>query len=169
MEPTVNRARRRFLLAGLAGPECDRLPFRPPWTTEEAVLRSCTGCGACVEACAARLITLADGKPQVTFDTAECTFCGACAEACAEPVFDRSRRPFRHVATLGDGCLAHGGVVCQSCRDACPEAAIRFVPRRGGPFLPDIQTPACTGCGACVTACPTSAMGLVHQPEIENA
>ena len=143
--------------------------MRPPWTTEESLLQSCTGCGDCASACEAGLLTLSGGKPTISFAAAECSFCGACAEACPEPVFDLSRRAFPHVAVVGDGCLAHGGVVCQSCRDACPEAAIRFVPRRGGPFLPDVRVSACTGCGACVATCPTSAMGLARHPETQDA
>lgn len=64
------------------------------------------------------------------------------------------------VARPGDGCLPFLGTDCQICRDACPAGAIRFVPRRGGPFLPSVEASSCTGCGDCVGACPTAAMAL---------
>ena len=161
MAETVDLSRRRFLAGSLRR---KRIAFRPPWLTETAV-GGCSGCGACVEACPHQLIVLTDGKPEITFTSAACTFCGACAKACPEELFDLDEQAFTHVATIGDGCLPYQGVVCQSCRDACPEEAIRFVPRRGGPFLPEIRLAACTGCGACVAACPTSAIGIAPIPE----
>jgi ferredoxin-type protein NapF len=64
------------------------------------------------------------------------------------------------VATLSDMCLARAGIACMSCRDACPEDAIGFRPRIGGPFDPEIRVAACTGCGQCVSACPAGAISL---------
>jgi ferredoxin-type protein NapF len=57
-------------------------------------------------------------------------------------------------------CLSHRGIDCQICRDGCPQDAIRFPPRPGGPFRPLVRADACTGCGVCVEACPVSAIGL---------
>jgi ferredoxin-type protein NapF len=79
----------------------------------------------------------------------------------------RAKAP-SYVAVIGDGCLATKGVVCQLCRDACPVAAIHFVPRLGGPFLPEIVAKACTGCGECAAICPASAIGLKHLAEAAN-
>lgn len=73
----------------------------------------------------------------------------------------------RVAAAIGGGCLPHRGVDCQICRDACPEAAIRFLPRRGGPFIPDVRIAACTGCGECLAPCPTAAIRL--EPFAEQA
>lgn len=64
------------------------------------------------------------------------------------------------VAVIGAGCLARAGVHCQSCGDACPETAIRFPPRLGGPPLPGLGADACTGCGDCLAACPADAVTL---------
>ena len=62
---------------------------------------------------------------------------------------------------VGDGCLARRGVVCQSCRDACPENAIRFRPAPGRVVaVPEIEGSACTGCGECVVACPVAAIEI---------
>lgn len=165
MGETIDLQRRRFLAGSLRR---KRTTFRPPWLSETAIA-DCTGCGACVGACPNGLIGLTDGKPEISFAANACTFCGACARACPEELFDRDTRAFSHVATIGDRCLTYQGVVCEACRDACSEAAIRFVPRRGGPFHPDIRIADCTGCGACISACPTSAIGVAPVPELRNA
>jgi ferredoxin-type protein NapF len=62
------------------------------------------------------------------------------------------------IATISDACLARHGVACQSCRDACPQDAIRFRPRAGGPFLPEVNEALCNGCGVCMEPCPAGAI-----------
>lgn len=156
---TINR--RSFLFAP------GQTKRRPPWTDDRA-LASCTACAACVEACPSGLLGLIEAKPVITF-TSECTFCGACADICPEKLFDRETRPFPHIVSVTDSCLARRGVVCQSCRDACPETAIRFTPRRGGPFLPEVHDDMCTGCGACITTCPTRAIEIRDRAEVVDA
>jgi ferredoxin-type protein NapF len=160
MEDALDR--RRFLTGRL------RAPLRPPWWPDSAT-HACTGCAACKEACPGKVIEIIAGRPELSFATAACTFCGACAEACLEALFDKSRRPFHHLAAIGDACLARHGVVCETCRDACPEAAIRFTPRRGAPFRPEILASACTGCGACVATCPASAIAVRSPAEETDA
>lgn len=73
------------------------------------------------------------------------------------------------IVTIGAGCLAVAGIDCQLCRDACPEDAIAFVPRRGGPFLPSIRAALCTGCSDCLPVCPTAALHLAPTSEAPNA
>lgn len=161
MGETTALSRRRFLSGRTRAEPVAAEPFRvrPPWTGREG-LRACTGCGACVAACPTNIVSLAAGL-HLDFAAGECTFCGACATICPEPVFDRAQpRPFRHIAAIGDACLARVGVVCQSCGDACPERAIRFTPRCGGPFLPTVAENVCTGCGACVSPCPVDAINM---------
>jgi NAD-dependent dihydropyrimidine dehydrogenase PreA subunit len=63
-------------------------------------------------------------------------------------------------ARVTEGCLARRGIVCQSCRDACPESAIRFRPRLGRVAEPEVDLAACTGCGECVTPCPVAAIDI---------
>ena len=147
-------SRRGFLTAR------PRPAFRPaPPGVTAAALAACTGCGDCVTACPQQILLVAGGRVAIDFDRGECTFCSACAAACAEPVF-ATPAVMAHRAVIGDSCLARRGTTCMSCRDACPEDAIRFVPRMGGPFLPDLSPAACTGCGACIAPCPADAIAM---------
>lgn len=65
-----------------------------------------------------------------------------------------------HVAAIAESCLARRDIHCQTCGDSCPEAAIRFRPRLGGPPLPDVRAEACTGCGDCLPVCPAGAISI---------
>lgn len=155
---TIDLGRRGFLTGR---PVSRSLVVRPPWTRERAVASACTGCGACVAACPQAIVALdRDGRPALCFDGGECTFCGACAQSCPEPVFDRAVPAFEHVVVFGETCFARRGIVCQSCADTCPETAISFRPRLGGPALPDLAAERCTGCGACLSACPAQAIAV---------
>lgn len=161
------RLDRRSFLRGRIAPRPEAV--RPPWSREATITAACTACGACATACPQHIITPdADGRPAIAFSS-ECTFCGACAEACPEPVFDLAAPAFGHVAAIGAQCFAARGIVCQSCGDACPEAAIRFRPRLGGPALPEIASDRCTGCGACIAACPAAAIATRVPAEAAHA
>ncbi|RDL48207.1 Electron transport complex subunit RsxB [Ensifer sp. M14] len=147
------------------GRQAVRKRVLPPGVTLES-LTACTGCGRCVEHCPTHIISLRDERPTLDFSGGECTFCGDCARVCPEPVFAvLGSTRLAHVVAIGDGCLARNNVACQSCRDACPEEAIRFRPRAGGPFLPDVNVDSCSGCGACIGVCPVSAIGIVERHE----
>jgi ferredoxin-type protein NapF len=65
---------------------------------------------------------------------------------------------------ISAACLAHANVVCQACGDACPERAIRFARRRGGPPVPSLDEDRCTACGACAPVCPARAISLPESP-----
>jgi ferredoxin-type protein NapF len=157
-EPSA-RPSRRHILTGHPRP-----PFRPsPPRVTAASLAACTGCGACVDACPQHILTIAEGRVAVDFSGGACTFCAACADACREPVF-AAAPVMSHAVAITNVCLARIGVACMTCRDACPEAAIRFRPRIGGPFLPEILAGACTGCGACIATCPADAIAAVPAP-----
>lgn len=143
--------------------------IRPPGIVE-AALSACTGCGACVEHCPTGIVHLADGLPAIDFSVGECTFCGACSAHCPEPVFTQAPATrFDHVVAIAASCLPFQRVDCQACRDACPTGAIRFRPVRGGPFVPDIATDACTGCGACISVCPVGAVATAPAMEAAHA
>lgn len=139
-------------------------PLRPPWALDENdFLDACTTCDACVQRCPERvLVRGAGGHPVFDPHLGECTFCGECESACEPRALDRTRRDdaWSLRAVAGDACLPRHGVVCSSCRDACPERAIAFPLTTRVP-LPAIDTAHCTGCGACVGVCPVDAISLV--------
>jgi len=155
----IDHERRAFLrgrhLAARAG-----LPL--PWTEDGGFAAGCTACGACAAACPEEIVkTGAGGLPHIDFATAGCSFCGACAAACPEALFDRRRSPALPLALdFAESCLARQAVVCQSCRDACPEGAIVFTPTLGRVARPQLRASACSACGLCVAACPVSAVSL---------
>lgn len=147
---------RRAFLRG----EVTRSPMMLPPGVSYSSLDQCTGCGRCAERCPTSIIRLTAGVPSVDLSAGECTFCRACLNACPQPVFDAARFRFDHVAEVSGGCLPARGTACQACGETCPEQAIRFEPRIGGPFLPVIETAACTGCGACLQVCPVDAIAM---------
>lgn len=131
----------------------------PPGASSRS-LQSCTGCGLCAEHCPTGIIGLINGLPSLDFSSGECTFCGECRTVCPEPVFEPDAvRRFPHAAVITDACLTKQDVACQSCGESCPEQAIRFRPRLGGPFVPELNEQICNGCGACLQVCPVGAIG----------
>ena len=124
-EPGLNRSRRGFLL-GVRAPNPPQQ--RPPWSLiEHAFASACNGCGACITACPEEILVIdSNHLAQVDFSRGQqaCTFCSACADACPEPAFhDAATRhdmpPWSWQACIGDACLTHQGIMCQSCKDAC--------------------------------------------------
>lgn len=95
----------------------------------------------------------------------ECTFCGICADVCPENVFSEPQK-MAHVMEISATCLALAGIVCMSCRDACPQDAISMLPQIATPFIPSIDPSFCTSCAACASVCPSSA---IHAVEKESA
>ena len=120
------------------------------------------GCGDCSTACPQAILSPgADGLPILSLSERECTLCGRCAESCQEPVFAGRETPaFLHRAAIEETCFAQRGIHCQTCGDACPQAAIRFRPQLGGPPLPEVSAASCNGCGACLAVCPAEAVAL---------
>lgn len=167
MPDDVDLGRRRFL-RGRA--RCEPAPVRPPWAVAGRFTATCVRCSGCVAACPEGIIAVGDGGfPEVDFRRGECSFCGACADACPHPVFERvdpatgaARAPWEHVAVIAEpSCFSVQRVFCRGCGDACPQSAIRFRLAPGGAALPAVDGAACTGCGACVAACPAGAV-TVH-------
>ncbi len=136
--------------------------MRPPWAIAEAqFLDACSRCLDCVTACPEQVLARGDGGfPEIIQGAGECTFCGDCVRACATAVLVRTdTSPWAWVAGIAESCLMRAGIVCYSCRDVCAERAISL-PIGRAIALPSINTDACTGCGACVGLCPSSAIQM---------
>ena len=142
--------------------------FRPPWSGSESdFTQRCSRCHACLDACETGVLQVgAGGFPHLDFTRAECTFCYGCAGACPESLFTaRSAAPWEYQLTVSAACLAFRQTECRCCQDACPEQAIRFFPVLTGIAVPQPESARCTTCGACLRACPVSALSLRNPDE----
>lgn len=148
--------------------------IRMPWMVSSEVFTDhCSRCAKCIDVCPEKIIEQGDGGyPTVNFKRGECTFCAECVDVCAEPVFrNKDEKPWDLVASITDKvssssvsldgvCMAYQGVVCQSCKDVCDVRAIRMSYQTSTIPVPDIENDICTGCGACLSVCPTQAIQM---------
>jgi ferredoxin len=162
----MDRERRAFLSGASLSTErrtryqraCEPLGPLPPWHWGRMLQAQCAACAApCVEACPEKIVRVhgADhalsGLPYLAFERGGCTWCGACAAAC--PVTQASgagRSKLGEVRLDRARCLSWNGVVCISCVSRCIYRAIGR--DRSGRVT--LKAAACTGCGACIAACP---------------
>jgi len=159
----------------LGSHEENLLVVRPPYGLSESLFqKECVSCEskACVASCDEEIIAIQeDGTPALSFVSSGCTFCEDCASACESNVLSlENRHTAEHInATFRisiEGCVAHHGVICFSCKEPCIDDAILF----NGMFNPVIDTDKCTGCGFCVGRCPTQAIDFtpyrVEEPNL---
>ncbi len=161
-------SRRQFLRADFRA-ECSTL--RPPWALrEDDFVEQCTRCGDCLRACPQTILQSdAAGFPEVDFARGACTFCAACLGVCASGALMPPARPSQvssppwlAKAVIDDRCLTQRGVFCEVCRDQCAPRAIQFRLAVGKAPGPRINESTCSGCGACVSACPVSAIRITR-------
>lgn len=139
------------------------LLVRPPYGESESLFQSkCPSCESkgCIASCDEKIIFITDdGTPALTFKQNGCTFCDDCANACEEGVLSLENRDTAEQLTALfrislKSCVAHHGVVCFACKEPCVDNAILF----NGMFAPVIDDDRCTGCGFCLSRCPTQAI-----------
>jgi len=139
------------------------LLVRPPYGKDESTFQSeCPSCEtkACVASCDEKIIVIQeDGTPTLDFSKNGCTFCDACADACDADVLSLENEATSEKLNVMfrislEGCVAHHGVICNSCKEPCIDDAILF----NGMFNPVIDERRCTGCGFCIARCPTQAI-----------
>lgn len=161
MEQSVNLSR-RSLLRGRA--PTTPPPVRPPGALTEAEFTAkCTTCDECVTACPESIVFRGSGGyPEVDFRQGECTFCMRCVDVCADGALsEMTQPPWQLELRVLDSCLARRQVVCQTCADVCEAGAIRFSPQIGSVATPRVDQDTCTGCGACIAACPENALEAI--------
>jgi ferredoxin-type protein NapF len=152
--------------------------------SEDKLFSDCTRCGECLTACPEKVLTSGDGGfPELHFNSHsdaflgnECTFCEACAEACPELLFipadqRKEREPWNYRAVISkdlssqNHCMTAEGIVCQSCKEVCDAAAIKMHFNDYRVAEPSVDVDACTGCGACISVCPSSSIQVVSSEQ----
>lgn len=142
--------------------------LRPPWSIGEYdFVESCVNCSDCISACPESILVLDSNKhPRVNFQLGECTFCGDCVDVCQTGALNRATvnsQPWNAKAVLNEDCLGDKNTLCRSCGEVCEHGAIVFPPSLNGIIAPEINRESCTGCGACVSICPTDALNVHYQ------
>jgi len=145
---------------------------RPPYGLNESLFQSeCIACESkpCVTSCDEQIIVIrSDGTPGLDFSKSGCTFCEDCARVCEPDVLSvENTHTSDHINAIfrisTQGCIAHHGVICFSCKEPCIDDAILF----NGMFNPVIDMDKCTGCGFCFGRCPTHAIAYSVIPVVE--
>ncbi len=140
---------------------------RPPYGSNESFFQSeCPECieKPCVTACDEKIIVVTpEGVPALNFAQNGCTFCEACALVCESNALSLEHSAYSNKINAlfrisTEACIAHHGVICASCKEPCIDDAILF----NGLFNPVIDEERCTGCGFCLSRCPTQAIS--YQP-----
>lgn len=157
----VGEVSRRQLFARFRG---DKPQFRLPWAkSADVFVDSCTRCLKCMDVCPEKIIVKGSGGfPVIEFGSGGCTFCAACADICSDGCFSADRTPenaWNLTVSPSSACVESKGVSCRLCEGACDVSAIRFRPRIGGGMTIHFDE-RCTGCGACLPACPVSALSM---------
>jgi MauM/NapG family ferredoxin protein len=194
--------RRQVLLAGLAGAGCaagsmlglDSLQhaavvgllhpstlIRPPGAVpEEAFLRLCLRCGACMQACPSNglqptyfLAGIAGMfSPVLVPRRGACeASCNACGQVCPSRALRKLLLEEKQQAKMGTAvvlrqkCLAwEQDKRCVVCQEVCPYGAVSL--RRVSGYrapVPVVKAERCFGCGACECHCPVASPAIVAE------
>ena len=138
----------------------------------------CTGCKLCRGQCPFGAIRYTASQDKCLIDPALCYGCGVCRATCKRDAIrlEPRRRAFRwrrRAVTRG----RHKVTVqpcqnprdCRACLDVCPSQVFVVAPRQrrmpgvpAGDWAVSAMLPSrCTGCGACVSACPQKTIAVV--------
>lgn len=160
----MDNARRLFLRGKFTSATAPAAP-RPPWALvdQHRFVNTCTRCLDCIAICPTAIIQVGDGGyPEVSFQANGCDVCGQCADVCKPQALKRTpdADAWHWRAHISPACLAQKHVECRVCGEHCDARAIRFKPQLGGVAAPEVQHDRCTGCGHCVSKCPTQAIAM---------
>ncbi len=137
-------------------------PFKsfiyPPYFEKKEHFLLCTECEhkVCVQACPEKIIHIENDTPVIKFGINGCTFCDECAKVCGSVLKLENKKTNLNTEMIINpkNCIAWNKTVCFSCQDICEENAIIY----NGMFNPAIDLEKCTGCGFCISVCPTNAI-----------
>ena len=158
-------ASRRDFFKKLAEPvikDEQNLVVRPPYA-KGIDFSACSSCEdkPCVSVCYEKIIKIdKEGLPFLDFSKSGCTFCEDCAKVCEKEVLslEKGKELINAKFTISfESCMAHNNTICFSCKEPCIEDAILF----NGMFNPVIDNDKCTGCGFCLSRCPTNAISYL--------
>lgn len=165
------------------------MALRPPGALPERdFAATCLKCGECVVACPYGTLRLATAATDVPLGTPHfvprevpCRLCPdiPCAKACPTGSLDRGMTDIGK-ARMGlavvdaENCLSWNGLRCEVCYRVCPlqgkAITVDTHPRqisRHAVFVPVVHSNACTGCGLCERACPTTVAAVrIVQPAL---
>lgn len=171
MSEEITISRSSFLKGGWRE---NKAPLRPPWSIAESdFTRVCdTQCTACEQACPEKIIVIGRGRyPQIDFNKGECTFCEHCLSVCDYDALQKNEReqPWQVKAVIVmDKCITTQHVICRTCGEFCDADAIQFLPQVGGVATPTLNASKCTGCGACIKVCPSSAVTIQQNTDLDH-
>ena len=122
---------------------------------EKLCTYACLGYGDCAAVCPYNAITIDNGVARV--DPRKCIGCGMCTRACPNSIIHLINDTSRVVVECSNHdkgaqtrkACSNGCIGCMKCQKTCPHGAITVVDN-----LATIDYSLCTGCGACVAACP---------------
>jgi ferredoxin-type protein NapF len=138
-------------------------PFKsyiyPPYFNKKEGFLKCCDCKDkdCLNACNEKIIKIIDEKPTLDFTNSGCTFCDECAIKCKFGVLSlvHKKEKINAEMIINPGtCIAWNQTICFLCQDVCEEYAIIYK----GMFNPVIDLEKCTGCGFCISVCPSAAI-----------
>jgi len=157
---------------------------RPPGAVEEAYFNlMCIRCGICFEACPSKTIMLAGfekgaasvNTPMINpligpceYLRGRCEDAMRCAEACPTGALqnvDKAQVKLGTAKLNQELCLAYNGRECLVCSEMCPLPDAITVTEDQKPVF---HNTICTGCGACVNACPANPRALTLLSEGER-
>ena len=160
-------ASRREFFKSLAKPVTtineEELIIHPPYAKNRDDFNKCVECEdkSCAKICYEKIIFInEEGLPYLDFSKSGCTFCQDCANACKMEVLslEEGKERINAKFTISiEACMAHNNTICFSCKEPCIEDAILF----NGMFNPVIDRDRCTGCGFCLSRCPTNAISYL--------
>ena len=133
----------------------------------KACTYGCLGCGDCASVCVSHAICVVDGVARI--DTSRCVGCGMCVRECPKKIISMIPQEAATVvycnskdkgADARKACK-NACIGCKKCEKLCPEQAIAVVNN-----CAVIDYTKCTGCGLCVSGCPTGCLKKVFFPDL---